>query len=70
MTLAVNDTIFLPDWRNCYPFEDLRMGQHIAIDPAVYTVLKERADELSEPLPEIIRRACISGLTYEAWGER
>lgn len=34
MTLAVNDTIFLPAWRNCYPFEDLRMGQHIAIDPA------------------------------------
>ena len=34
MTLTANDTIFLPDWRNRYPFEAIRMGQHMAIDPA------------------------------------
>ena len=40
----------------------------IPVEEGVYTVLKQRSEELSVPLPEIIRQAVYDGLSDAAYG--
>lgn len=40
----------------------------IPVEEGVYTVLKQRSEELKVPLPQIIREAVANGLSYSAYG--
>lgn len=42
--------------------------KEILVEEGVYTVLKQRSEELGIPLPEIIRQAVFDGLSDSAYG--